>query len=194
MDESGRLLCPRPPRTDFRANWIWVPESARYDWRNSYAYFRKKFSGAGKFAIDIAADNQYQIYLDGRFFDRGTAAADTAYQLFDTWAVDLEPGEHVIAVLDFGREVTGHLKVAVRDAKAGHRIDVGYDEILDGSGPVVLGEDKSQLLLVSLIKLMAFVNIKSAELLDLVTDPTNSHINFSPVPAQADMDDLIVAG
>jgi len=98
-DASGERLCPRPPRTDFKASWIWVPQDAHYDWRNSYAYFRKKFPGSGKFTIDMAADNQYQVYLDGRFFDRGTASADTAFQIFDTWTVQLEPGEHVIAVL-----------------------------------------------------------------------------------------------
>jgi len=98
-DESGNVLCPRPPQTDLRASWIWVPESAHYDWRNSYAYFRKKFQGAGKFIIDIAVDNQYQLYLDGKFLDRGTASSDTAYQIFDTWTAELEPGEHVIAVL-----------------------------------------------------------------------------------------------
>lgn len=98
-EESGQLLCPRPPRTDFRAKWIWVPESALYDWRNSYAFFRKRFQGTGKFTIEIAADNQYQLYLDGKFLDRGTAASDTAYQIFDTWTVELGPGEHVIAVL-----------------------------------------------------------------------------------------------
>jgi hypothetical protein len=99
LDESESLLCPRPPRTDFLASWIWVPESSHYDWRNSYAYFRKKFRGAGKFTIDIAADNQYQVYLDGKFLDRGTASSDTAYQIFDTRTVMLEPADHVIAVL-----------------------------------------------------------------------------------------------
>ena len=44
---TGDQLCPSPPKTDFRASWIWVPESAGYDRRNSYAYFRKAFSAAG---------------------------------------------------------------------------------------------------------------------------------------------------
>jgi alpha-L-rhamnosidase len=98
-ETSGNSLCPRPPQTNFQACWIWVPESANYDWRNSYANFRKTFSGSGKFSIDIAADNQYKLYLDGRFVDRGTASSDPAYQIFDTWTVHLEDGEHVIAVL-----------------------------------------------------------------------------------------------
>lgn len=98
-DEDGDRLCPRPPRKDLQASWIWVPESALYEWRNSYAYFRKKFSGAGGFRIDIAADGQYQLFLDGRFIDRGTAASDTSFQIFDTWTARLDPGDHVVAVL-----------------------------------------------------------------------------------------------
>ncbi|MDD8014948.1 MAG: family 78 glycoside hydrolase catalytic domain [Acidobacteriota bacterium] len=97
--EDGDRLCPRPPRKDMQASWIWVPESAFYDWRNSYAYFRKTFSGAGEFRIDVAADNQYQLFLDGKFLDRGTAASDTSYQIFDTWTAGLGPGDHVVAVI-----------------------------------------------------------------------------------------------
>ncbi len=96
---TADLLCPNPPKTDFRASWIWVPESAGYDHRNSYAYFRKSFSASGELTIDIAADNTYELYLDGKFIDRGTAPADTAYKTFDAYKVTLSPGRHVIAVL-----------------------------------------------------------------------------------------------
>jgi hypothetical protein len=95
----GDRLCPSPPRTDFRAFWIWIPESAGYDRRNSYAYFRKAFSASGELTVQIAADNTYELYLDGRFIDRGTAPADTAYKTFDTYRVPVSPGRHVIAVL-----------------------------------------------------------------------------------------------
>jgi alpha-L-rhamnosidase len=92
-------LCPNPPKTDFKAAWIWVPESAGYDHRNSYAYFRKAFSASGDLTVHIAADNTYELYLDGTFIDRGTAPADTAYKTFDSYQVSVSPGRHVIAVL-----------------------------------------------------------------------------------------------
>ncbi len=92
-------LCPRPAKTDFAANWIWLPESVGYEWRNSYAYFRKAFEASGKLTIDIAADNYYQLYLYGKLIERGTAPSDVAYKTFDTYEVDLESGRHVLAVL-----------------------------------------------------------------------------------------------
>jgi len=95
----GDQLCPSPPKTDFQASWIWVPESAGYDHRNSYAYFRKAFSAAGDLTIHLAADNTYELYLDGRLIDRGTAPADTAYKTFDTYRISVAPGRHVIALL-----------------------------------------------------------------------------------------------
>lgn len=38
------------------------------------------------------------------------------------------------AVLDFGREVTGHVRLAFSGAKAGQKVDVGYDETLSAAG------------------------------------------------------------
>jgi hypothetical protein len=97
--DNGDRLCPSPPRTDVRASWVWVPESAGYDDRNSYAYFRKAFDAAGDLTVQIAADNTYELYLDGRFVDRGTAPADTAFKTIDTHRLTVPPGRHVIAVL-----------------------------------------------------------------------------------------------
>jgi hypothetical protein len=96
---GGEALCPRVPKTDFSAKWIWTPASVGYSARNSYAYFRKPFSASGKLTIEIAADNYYQLYLDGQRIGRGTAPAPVAYKTFDTYAVTLDPGAHVLAVL-----------------------------------------------------------------------------------------------
>ena len=101
-EEAGKLestLCPNPTRTDMQGNWIWVPDSLGYEHRNSYAYFRKKFNAADKLTINIAADLRYQLFIDGKRINRGTARADIAYKTFDTHIVTVEPGEHVIAVL-----------------------------------------------------------------------------------------------
>ncbi len=46
-----------------------------------------------------------------------------------------EPSIHgQYAAFDFGREVTGHLRLRFEGAKAAQQIDVGYDETLDASG------------------------------------------------------------
>jgi alpha-L-rhamnosidase len=97
-DQTERL-CPASPKRDFSANWIWLPDVAGYESRNSYAYFRKTFSAGGDVSINIAADTWYQFYIDGRFIDRGTAASDVRFKSFDTFQVKLDPGQHCIAVL-----------------------------------------------------------------------------------------------
>ena len=99
VDPLDGRLCPRPPRTDFRANWIWVPAGAGYEWRNSYAYFRKRFEASGRLTIDIAADNVYQLFFDGRPLDRGTAPSEISYKTYDTIEATAGPGRHVLAVL-----------------------------------------------------------------------------------------------
>jgi alpha-L-rhamnosidase len=92
-------LCPSPPRTDLQGSWIWVPENAGYEHRNSYAYFRKAFTASGDLTLQIAADNTYELYLDGTFIERGTAPADISYKTFDTHHLAVASGRHVIALL-----------------------------------------------------------------------------------------------
>ncbi|MCL4552811.1 MAG: hypothetical protein M1305_04575 [Candidatus Marsarchaeota archaeon] len=91
-------LCPLPAKTDWSGLWIWVPDSSGYGWRNSYAFFRKRFSASGPIRIDIAADTRYEVYLDGERIGRGTAPSAVDYKTFDTYAMDVEPDEHVICV------------------------------------------------------------------------------------------------
>lgn len=43
-----------------------------------------------------------------------------------------------------------------------------------------------------LVKLMTLVSIKSTELLDIFSNPTHPHIDLSRVPAQTNVDNLIV--
>ena len=49
-------LCTNPPQKDISGYWIWLPDSAGYEQRNSYAYFRKSFAATGTLVIHIAAD------------------------------------------------------------------------------------------------------------------------------------------
>ncbi len=92
-------LCPIPPETGLRGSWIWVPRSAGYADRNAYAYFRKTFRAGGDLTIRVAADNVYELYLDGALVDRGTAPSDTNYKTFDTYRKTIAPGRHVLAAL-----------------------------------------------------------------------------------------------
>lgn len=97
--DVGHGLCPMTPKKDWSGAWIWVPESLGYQWRNSHAFFRKSFVASGKVSIDIAADTRYELHVDGKRVDRGTAPSAAAYKTFDTHSVTLETGEHTIAVL-----------------------------------------------------------------------------------------------
>jgi len=43
-----------------------------------------------------------------------------------------------------------------------------------------------------LVDLMAFIGLKPAELLDFVSNPADLDIDLSSIPAEADMDNLVV--
>jgi hypothetical protein len=95
----GSRLCPLPPKTDFTASWIWVPEQSGYERRNSYAWFRRTFTASGDLTLHIAADSTYELHLDGALVDRGTAPAEVSYKTFDTHRLTVGPGRHVLAIL-----------------------------------------------------------------------------------------------
>lgn len=69
---SSERLCPLPPKTDWNGKWIWLPESEAHSWRNSYAFFRKRFEAEGNPKIEIAADTRCEFYIDGTRIDRST--------------------------------------------------------------------------------------------------------------------------
>ena len=97
--DAKPVLCPNPPRSDFEGNWIWLPDKVGHKQRNIYVYFRRKFRAEGKLLVNIAADTFYDLFIDGKRVDRGTAVADVAYKIFDTHVVNILPGEHVVSVL-----------------------------------------------------------------------------------------------
>ncbi len=99
MTDTNDNLCPLPARTDWTAKWVWVPDSAGYAPRNSYAFFRKRFDAAGSLTVDVAADTRCDLFLDGKRIDRVTAPSMSAYKTFDTHRVVVEPGEHVVAAV-----------------------------------------------------------------------------------------------
>jgi len=110
------------PKTDWVGKWIWVPDHAGYSWRNSYALFRRRFSANGEIRVDIAADTRYELFLDGRRVDRGTAPSPVAYKTFDTHLLSVQPGEHVLAVLVHH---IGEACASAHTARPGLIVDVG---------------------------------------------------------------------
>lgn len=95
---SGRSASPAGERA-FLAKWIWLPEAARFNERNAYAYFRKTFRASGRLTIDIAADTWYELLVDGRRIDRGTMPSVPAYKTYDTHVIDVPEGFHAVGVL-----------------------------------------------------------------------------------------------
>jgi hypothetical protein len=94
----------------------------------------------GTFRAGVIGENEPDITVAVEMASQvrqkvGEAAGASASAL--VFPVELAQGQDgEFAVLDFGREVTGHLKLSVHGAKAGQKIDIGYDEILDGRGLV----------------------------------------------------------
>jgi len=96
-EQPDRNLCPGTPKKDWPGQWIWT--AGPHPWRNSYAFFRKRFRATGRLRIDIAADTRYELYLDGARIARGAAPCVPAYTLYDTHQVDVRPGDHMAGVI-----------------------------------------------------------------------------------------------
>ncbi len=65
----------------------------------SHAWFRRKFTVKGrdcKLRISVSADNRYILFLDGKIIGRGPCRSDLRHWNYETYAVPLPPGEHVL--------------------------------------------------------------------------------------------------
>ena len=91
-------LWPATPKSEWVAQWIWVPARLGLGWRNTHAAFRKRVPLAGAVRIHIAAETRYDLFIDGRRVDRGTLVSDVRYKQFDTHELTLPDGEHLLAV------------------------------------------------------------------------------------------------
>ena len=85
-----------------QALWIW-PDHVSWDLHNAYVLFRKKFklSAVPRSApLFITADQSYQLYINGRYVNRGPARGFQSHWPFDE--VDAAPflrrGENILAV------------------------------------------------------------------------------------------------
>ena len=93
------------------AAWVWlkgdvvevksmIGDSARPEAKDQPARivrFRKSFQAVKgeKLTIDVSADERYYLTLDGKFVSRGPNRGDVANWQYQTYAIDLDEGEHV---------------------------------------------------------------------------------------------------
>jgi hypothetical protein len=95
--ERNRLW-PTAPKTDWIAEWIWLPARLGLGWRNTHAAFRKRLELVGAVRVHIAAETRYELFLDGCRVDRGTLVSDIRYKQFDTHELTLPEGGSLIAI------------------------------------------------------------------------------------------------
>jgi len=91
-----------PDKSFERAHWIWCDGEPRP--RNFYLYLRKTFeltSKAKSSHVCVSADSRYQLFVNGKFVNRGPARCDRRWQVYDEWDVAryLRAGRNVLAAL-----------------------------------------------------------------------------------------------
>jgi alpha-L-rhamnosidase len=77
------------------ARWVAPPE----DWTPPWvAAFRCVFTVKTRLRdrIHVTADARYELYLDGRWIGRGSQRGDKRQWFYESHALDLEPGRHVL--------------------------------------------------------------------------------------------------
>jgi len=87
-----------------RAKWLWHPavENGRdVPKEGVFLRFRRAFEkiGGEKLRFDVCADERYVLKLDGKVISRGPNRGDVNHWLFQSYEVDLSPGEHVLDAL-----------------------------------------------------------------------------------------------
>jgi alpha-L-rhamnosidase len=82
-----------------QAQWIWntTDTAARFGVRR----FRGRFTAetATRITCLVSADNRYVLYLDGVQLGRGPARSGLRSYNYETYSVDITPGEHVFAAI-----------------------------------------------------------------------------------------------
>jgi putative heme-binding domain-containing protein len=91
------LAIAAPPKTPAETNWIWSPAHAKDAVPTGVCYFRKAINLPGEYkgVLEIACDDQYELYVNGRHYASG-----------DEWRVmkihditeQLSSGRNVVAV------------------------------------------------------------------------------------------------
>ena len=94
-----------------KTRWCWHPEIPNRI--PCFVYFRRTFAVNRKncrLKLDVSADNRYNLSLDGRIIGRGPCRSDLQNYNFESYDVDISPGEHVLAadVVVFGEGCAGN--------------------------------------------------------------------------------------
>ncbi len=105
---SGRVLNsenPFPPvpmpgyplPEGFTVRWIWHPTLLPGD--ASILAFRLPFAvdEEQSVRIHVSADQRYELFFDGERLGRGPQRGDLAHWFFETYELDLTPGEHLLS-------------------------------------------------------------------------------------------------
>lgn len=87
---------------NWRAHWIW--RNGEPQPRNFYLYLRKAFALPAKAQsarVLVSADSRYQLFVNGKFVNRGPARCDRRWQSYDKWDITkyLHAGKNIIAAL-----------------------------------------------------------------------------------------------
>jgi alpha-L-rhamnosidase len=86
----------------WRAHWIWCDGEPQP--RNFYLHLRKTFElpiKARSARVLVSADSCYQLFVNGKFVNRGPARCDRRWQSYDEWDITkyLRTGKNAIAAL-----------------------------------------------------------------------------------------------
>ena len=107
------------------AKWIWAKDLDR-----GFARFRNRFTVAkdeGPLTIDVSADERFYLTCDGKFVARGPNRGTVENWQYQTYQLDLEPGEHVFECvvwrLDWEAPLAQHSQSAGFTLKAGGTFD-----------------------------------------------------------------------
>lgn len=109
LKSPAALAAPLPaalaatPKIDWKARWIWYPEQRTIS--RTFVLFRKTFElaavPAGAVPAWVSGNSRYQLWVNGRFVQRGPAPSDPRY--WDVDPVDLAPhlhaGRNVVAAV-----------------------------------------------------------------------------------------------
>lgn len=124
-----------PPEPFTHARWIWADQYF-WDLHNSFAQFRKTFQLASvpkRAPLFITADQQYQLYINGRFVARGPARGFQSHWPYD----EIDVAEYL---------VRGANLIAVRAYHSGRS---SFQYVSQGVAGLLVGARFGKLLLVS---------------------------------------------
>lgn len=76
----------------------WIGEPVPFDATPRVVAFRRKFhiDSQVSLTIHVSADERYELFLDGQRVGRGPERGDRENWFFESYVLDLEPGEHVL--------------------------------------------------------------------------------------------------